>query len=104
MYFTGSPFESAGLAAGSAKIVADSAGWPGPFLAVAIRTAKASGRRSAAHSAARNQWELGAICIRNNGRFVRPIIVWKVRRTRCLFRGVARKGNGASIYRAEGRQ
>ena len=53
MYFTGSPFESAGLAAGAAVVStgldAPSAetefvGLAGPFFAAAIRTAKASGK------------------------------------------------------------
>ena len=62
MYFAGSPFESAGLAASAAGVSAGLAaepvevvGWAGPFFAAVIRTAKASGRRSAAHSAARSQ-------------------------------------------------
>jgi hypothetical protein len=93
MYFTGSPFESP----------FDSADLEAPPSVADSRRAGAKGRRSAAHSAACSQWGLGAIRIRDDG-FVRPIIGWKLRRMRCLFRGVARKGNGASIYRAVGRQ
>lgn len=113
MYFTGSPFESAGLAAGVAVV---STGLKAPsaetefvgsaesFLAAAIRTAKVSARKSAAHSVARSQLDWGTICIRDDGRFVRSIIVWKARLARCLFRSVARKGNGASIYTGVGHQ
>jgi hypothetical protein len=103
MYFTGSAFASAGLASGSAGTAMKLAGWAGPFLAAAIRTAKVSAGKSAAHSVARSQLDWGTICIRDDG-FVRPIIVWKMHLARCLFRGVARKGNGASIYRAVGQQ
>jgi hypothetical protein len=98
MYFMGSAFESERLAAVAAGAAVDSAaaeaefrGWAGPSFAVAIRTAKTSVRKNATHSVARGQQDLGAICIRNDGR---PIIDWKMRQTRCLFRGVARKGNG----------
>ena len=101
MYFTGSPFESAfdptfewGL---------ESADLGAPFFFADIRRAKAGDRRSAVHSAALSQLDWVAICIRDD-ELVRPIIVWKMRRARCLFRSVARKGNGPSIYRGLGRQ
>src|SRR5580704_4960569 len=94
MYFTGSTFESAGLAAVAATVSrgleaasaeTEFVGSAGPFFAAAIRTAKVSARKSAAHSVARSQLDWETICIRNDGRFVRPIIVRMVRRTRCLF-------------------
>jgi hypothetical protein len=58
IYLTGSPLES---------VEATFVGWSGPFFAAVVRTAEASGRRSAAHSVARSQLDWGTILIRNDG-------------------------------------
>lgn len=59
-----------------------------------MQTASANGKDSARHSAALSHRDVGAIRIRDSRRAVRLIIVWKAAAARCLFRSVARKGNG----------
>ena len=102
MYFAGSPFESAGTAAVATGGEAVFAGWAGPFSPAAIRIERADGKKRAAQSARRGQYELGAISIRKAGRVCRLIIVFGGRKStppRCLFRSVARKGNGRLFTR-----
>src|SRR5271155_4623738 len=68
-----------------------------PSSADAFPKAGASGETQAAHSTAASQQVLWAIFIQNAGRVCRFIIVGvagKSTMRRCLFRSVARKGNG----------
>jgi len=90
MYFTGSPFESF---FGSAF---ESAGLDPLFSVAGSPTAKAGSSKSAAHSATRDQLDLGTLCIRDDRLSVAQLSFG--RRVRCVVFFAAWREKATGFY------